>query len=67
MAKKGFNWGRLPVELHADVIVMVDKEQRKELLKVHNQYKLSTYDYGCCELTSLLNRFRDAIDNGDIK
>jgi len=61
---KGFDWSRLPVEKHTEVIELVDKEKRKELLIIHEHYKLSGFDYGCCELTSLLNRFRDAIDNG---
>lgn len=57
---------KIPKELHARIIQLVNENKLPELLLIHDQYKLTQYDYGCCTLEGLLNWFKHGIEIGAI-
>lgn len=66
MAKVKFDWAKLPKHMHASVIDLVAQTKTKELLKIHDHFKLSGYDYGCCGASGMYVHFRAAISKGII-
>lgn len=58
---------RLPKEEHKRVIELVEQVKLKELLEIHNKYKLTKYNYNCCDLYGMLDWYRHGIANGQIK
>lgn len=53
-----FRWGLIPESETEKIKKMILVGDLVGLLEVHDQYKVSSYDYGCCGLEGLLNRFK---------
>ena len=61
------NYDRLPKSEHKKVIEYVEQNKMKELLAIHDKYKLTKYHYGCCDLNGLMTHFKHGIEQGLIK
>jgi len=63
-----WNWTRLPKSEYQKAITAVKKTDISTLLILHNDYKLSNYDYGCCgSAETILEHYKIAIEKGVIK
>lgn len=66
MESKGYDFSRLPKKKHKEAIEAVKERNIVRLKKLHDQYKLSTFDYKCCGLDGLITWFTHGIENGEI-
>jgi len=65
MSKK-FYWERLPEKEHPEFIEAVYDDFKKRILEYHEEYRLSDFNYKCCDLSYLMMHARQAIENGKI-
>jgi len=62
-----FRWENLPDSELKNARKFTEMRLKKELLKLHEKYDLSSYDYACCGLDGLVNRFEQyfkEVDSG---
>jgi len=64
MAKTKFKWSNLPAEKVIDFKLLVYSNMKKEVLKMHDEYKLSSYNFACCNLSDLIMHCENAINKG---
>jgi len=62
MGKTKFVWSNLPRDKVVEFKLNVFNDMKKNVLQMHNHYKLSPYDYGCCGLSSLMKQCWNAIE-----
>ena len=67
MSTSKFNWDKLPKDEVSNFIELVKADKKKEVLAIHNKYKLSTYNFGCCSTSALINHSLNAIRLGKLR
>lgn len=58
---------KIPIELHAIIIESVEKKDYRKLLMIHNEYKLTNFNYTCCGIDGLVEHYKHGIEIGAIK
>lgn len=61
-----WDFSKLPVELHSDVVDMVKKKEWGKLMAIHNDFGLSPTTF-CCDSKPAERWFTWAVENGTIK
>jgi len=61
-----WDFSKLPPQEHARVAQLVRAGQWKELVEIHDRYRLSPYSY-CCEIEGLKAWYRHGVQSGQIK
>jgi hypothetical protein len=51
-----FDFSKIPSERHAEIAEAINRSDLHTLKTIHDQYKVSGYDY-CCDLSGLLAHF----------
>lgn len=61
------DYSKIPKRLHKKIIEAVNEKDYQLLLIIHNEYKLTNFNYNCCELDGMLKHYQNGIDVGAIK
>lgn len=62
-----FHWDRLPPEHYKEFVEAVFDDFKKKVLEFHEEYKLTDYNYKCCDLSYLLIHAKQAIKDGKFR
>ena len=63
-----FEWDftKLPEAMHGRVVYLIETNQWRELVDIHNQYSLSIVEY-CCDVNAVKREYLNALAEGKIK